>query len=79
MVRYFMIRLIYFTSQRRVKIKPESDVKYCELFHGHVPKNIIVKISRVEYIYIYIYIYIIHIYMYVYYAYLHFPGVFPQH
>ncbi len=41
-----------------MKIKPESYVKYCELFHGHVPKNIIVKISRVEYIYIYIYIYV---------------------
>ncbi len=26
---------------------------------GHVPKDIIVKISKVEYIYIYIYIYII--------------------
>ncbi len=26
----------------------------CELFHGHVPKDIIVKIYRVEYIYIYI-------------------------
>ncbi len=26
MVKYFMSRLIYFTSQRRVKIKPESEI-----------------------------------------------------
>ncbi len=32
---------------------------------GHVPKNIIVKISRVEYIYIYIYYSGVWVYMHV--------------
>ncbi len=51
-----------------MKIKPESEIscraceiqqrEISELFHGSLPKNIIVKISRVEYIYIYIYVYI---------------------
>ena len=40
-----------------------QQVKYLELFQGHVPKDIIVKISRVEYIYIYIYIFIYIIYI----------------